>query len=293
MPIIIRAENLVKRFRSVDALRGLNIDVPQGSIYALVGSNGAGKTTAIKTMLNILYPTSGRSEVLGIDSRNLAGNAFLSIGYISENQDLPDWMTVRHFLGYMRPFYPTWDRQLEAELLRNFDLPLDHKLRALSRGMRMKAALASSLAYRPKLIVLDEPFSGLDPLVRDELVQSLSERTAEATIFISSHDMLEIESLASHVGYLQEGKLLFSEEMESLSDRFREVEVSLHAPAPIVDPWPSTWLQVDVSETAIRFVESGFSDGLTPQRIRSIFGETRGATYHQMSLRSIFIAIAR
>src|SRR5205809_2967390 len=116
-------------------------------------------------------------------------------------------------MNYLKPFYPQWDAERAQELLRQFELPRDRKIRNLSRGMRMKAALASSLAYRPKLIVLDEPFSGLDPLVRDELIQSLSEWAAEATVFISSHDLTEIESFANYVGYLQSGALLFSEKM--------------------------------------------------------------------------------
>jgi len=290
---MIHTENLAKRFRSTEALRGLNIDVQSSSIYALVGPNGAGKTTAIKILMNILRATSGRAEVMGIDSRLLAGEAFTSIGYVSENQELPDWMTVRDFLGYMRPFYPTWDRQLETELVRQFDLPLGVKLRALSRGMRMKAALASSLAYRPKLIVLDEPFSGLDPLVRDELIQSLSERAAEATVFISSHDLTEVESIADYVGYLQDGTLLFSEEMKLLSNRFREVEVVLQAHAPACNPWPSTWMQVDVSGSPVRFVETRFDVDQTRERIRAMFGEVLSVTYHRMSLRSIFVVIAR
>jgi ABC-2 type transport system ATP-binding protein len=114
-------------------------------------------------------------------------------------------MTVGGLLDYMRPFYPTWDRALEQQLVRQFDLPLGRKLKHLSRGMRMKAAFASSLAYRPPLIVLDEPFTGLDPLVRDELIEGLLERAPETTIFLSSHDLAEIESFASHVGYLEAG----------------------------------------------------------------------------------------
>ena len=172
----IRTENLIKKFWRVQALNGLNLDVPEGAVYALVGPNGAGKTTAIKILMNIFGPTSGRAEVLGVDSTKIAGRAFTSIGYVSENQELPEWMRVGALLEYLRPFYPSWDRALEDDLIKQFDLPRDRKLRNLSRGMKMKAALASALAYHPKLIVLDEPFTGLDPLVRDELIQGLLER---------------------------------------------------------------------------------------------------------------------
>ena len=206
----IRTENLSKRFRGATALDGLNLDVPAGSIYALVGANGAGKTTAIKVLMNIFRPTNGYSEVLQNDSRRLRAHHFTQIGYVSESQELPEWMTVGYFLKYISAFYPSWDRSLETELVNQLQLPLDRKLRQLSRGMRMKAALASSLAYRPKLIVLDEPFTGLDALVRDELIEGLLARAEDTTIFISSHDLAEIESFASNVGYLDQGKLRFS-----------------------------------------------------------------------------------
>ena len=152
-------------------LNGLNLAVPEGSLYGLLGPNGAGKTTTIKILMNIIGASGGRAEALGVDSRRLGPKSFAQIGYVSENQEMPEWMTVEYFLAYLRPFYPAWDVAREKELLRQFELPLDRKLKHLSRGMRMKAALASSLAYRPKLIVLDEPFTGLDPLVRDEFIR--------------------------------------------------------------------------------------------------------------------------
>jgi ABC-2 type transport system ATP-binding protein len=176
----VRCKELTKRFRGVVAVDGLNLTVPEGAVYALVGVNGAGKTTAIKTLMNILRPSSGSAELLGADSRRISPRELQQIGYVSENQEMPEWMTVKYFLKYLKPFYPQWDDALAEELVREFDLPADRRLRHLSRGMKMKAALASSLAYRPKLIVLDEPFSGLDPLVRDEFIRSLLERAAGA-----------------------------------------------------------------------------------------------------------------
>ena len=221
MSSAIRTENLTKRFGRTQVLRDLNLEVPVGSIYGLLGPNGAGKTTTIKTLMNIFAPNGGRAEVLGKDSRRIGPAEFRRIGYVSENQELPEWMTVGYFLRYLSGFYPTWDRALEAELVRGFRLPLDRKLRNLSRGVRMKAALASSLAYHPELIVLDEPFTGLDALVRDELIEGLLARAEGNTIFISSHDLAEIESFASHIGYLDEQRLQFSEELEALSAHFR------------------------------------------------------------------------
>jgi len=207
----IRTQSLSKRFGRTIAVDNVGLAVPEGAIYALVGANGAGKTTLIKLLMNILRPNAGSAQVLGIDSHRLTGEAFNRIGYVSENQELPDVMTAGGMLDYFRAFYPNWDRALEQQLVRQFDLPLKRKLKHLSRGMRMKISFASSLAYRPSLIILDEPFSGLDPLVRDELIEGLIERAPETTIFLSSHDLAEIESFSSHIGYLQQGRLLFSE----------------------------------------------------------------------------------
>jgi ABC-2 type transport system ATP-binding protein len=289
----IRTENLTKKFRGVEALKGVSLDVPTGAIYALVGPNGAGKTTAIKILMNIFGATSGHAEVLGMESTSIAGPGFTQIGYVSENQELPEWMSVEAFLVYLRPFYPSWDRDLESELVKQLQLPLDRKLGRLSRGMRMKAALASALAYRPKLIVLDEPFGGLDPLVRDELIEGLLERATDATIFLSSHDLAEIENMASHVGYLEAGRLRLSEDMTALCGRFREVEVTLDRPSTAPENLPSTWMQVNTSAAVLRFVESGFDEERTIAEIRKLFRDARNVTFTPMSLRSIFLAMAK
>lgn len=293
MKSALRTENLCKQFWRVEALRGLNLVVPQGSVFALVGPNGAGKTTAIKILMNILRATNGYAEVLETESTQLNQKQFISIGYVSENQELPDWMRVDAFLAFLRPFYPSWDVDLENELVRQFDLPLKRKLRNLSRGMRMKAALTSALAYHPKLIVLDEPFTGLDPLVRDELIQGLLDRAQESTILISSHDLAEIESFASNIAYLEKGRLRFSEELTSLLDRFREVELTFDTSPPLPRSLPDTWMQVNASAAVVRFIESRFDSDRTVAQVRSVIGEAKNVTFSPMSLRSIFLVMAK
>ena len=293
MTSAIHAEALSKRFWRVEALRNLSLDVPTGSIYSLVGPNGAGKTTLIKILMNIFPPTAGQATVMGIPCIAVAGDVFTNIGYVSENQELPGWMRVDRFLEYVAGFYPTWDKALENELVRQFDLPRDRKLKHLSRGMRMKAALASALAFHPKLIVLDEPFSGLDPLVRDQLIESLLERATEATIFVSSHDLAEIESFSTHVGYLEQGTLRFSEELSSLTDRFREVEVVLEREAPLPQKASASWLQMSNSSAVVRFIETRFDSERTNADVRNTFPDVRDVTFTPMSLRSIFLAMAK
>jgi ABC-2 type transport system ATP-binding protein len=289
----ILTQSLSKTFGQTLAVDRLGLAVPEGAIYALVGANGAGKTTVIKLLMNIFRPTAGSAQVLGIDSRSLAGKAFNRIGYVSENQDMPEWMTVGALLDYYRAFYPTWDRALEQQLVRQFDLPLQRKLKNLSRGMKMKAAFASSLAYRPPLIVLDEPFSGLDPLVRDELIEGLIERAPETTIFLSSHDLAEIESFSSHIGYLEQGRLLFSEEMSVLAARFRDVTVTLETPQSLPRNLPSTWLQPQLTDRVIHFIHSGYQDQASEAELATVFPTARDITFDPMPLRQIFLAVAK
>ena len=293
MTFAIRTENLVKRFGSTVALDDVGVEVPEGAIYALVGPNGAGKTTLIKLLMNIFRPSTGSATVLGLDSRRVASSFLSQIGYVSENQEAPDWMRVGEMLRYYRNFYSDWDRELESQLVRQFDLPLDRKLKHLSRGMRMKAAFASSLAYRPRLIVLDEPLSGLDPLVRDELIVGLLDRAPETTVFLSSHDLAEIEGFSSHVGFLEKGRLLFQEEMASLTARFREVTVTLNGSATAPLGVPASWLQVEAADSVVRFVHTNYSEDESAAEMAGFFPAARDIRADAMRLREIFLAIAK
>ncbi len=293
MSSAIRTENLSKRFGRTEVLSGLNLEVPTGSIYGLVGPNGVGKTTTIKTLMNIFAPNGGRAEVLGKESLRLGPSEFRRIGYVSENQELPEWMTVGYFLNYLSGFYPTWDCSLESELVRGFRLPLDRKLRELSRGVRMKAALASSLAYHPELIVLDEPFTGLDALVRDELIEGLLARAEGCTVFISSHDLAEIESFASHIGYLDDCKLQFSEELEALSARFREIVLTFGEPQSLPKDWPAAWMLPEVAGAVVRFVDTRYDEERSRAEARRVFPAHRDMAVDGMPLRSIFVALAK
>jgi ABC-2 type transport system ATP-binding protein len=290
---MICTHELSKRYARNEALHSLTMEVPQGSVFALVGPNGAGKSTAIKTLMNIVPPTSGRADVLGVDSRKLGADQLAQIGYVSENQELPEWMTVAYFLAYCKPFYPSWRDEDAAELIRAYELPLDWPLKALSRGMRIKAALAASLAYRPRLIVLDEPFSGLDVLVREQLIETIVERTPEATVLLASHDLAEIESFATHIAYLSEGRLQFVEEITTLSERFREVEVMLEQPTPLPPDLPRTWLNPEQSSVVVRFIDSTYDPDLTTADVQRRFPGVREVAARTMSLRAMVVALAR
>ena len=291
-PIEIR--QLTRRYGRLEAVHDLSLDVPGGSICALLGPNGAGKTTTLKVLLNLLPPTRGEARVLGVDSRKLSPSELRQIGYVSESQQQPDWMTVRQFLDYCRPFYPTWDTALEKTLLARFDLPPERKLKHLSRGMRVKAILLSVLAFRPKVLVLDEPFSGLDPVVREDVTSGLLE-TAQAgdwTVLLASHDIEEVERLADRVALLEAGQVWLDETVDSLLKRFRRVEVDLQEGPAQMDAVPETWLKFERAGNRVTFVDSRYRREATEPACRARFPEA-AVTARPMTLREIYIALAR
>lgn len=291
---LIETHQLTRRFGRTEAVHDLTLAIPSGSVCALLGPNGAGKSTTIKLLMNLLHPTRGCARVLGVDSQRLGPREFAQIGYVSENQDLPLWMTIGQLIDYCRPLYPTWDKTLEQKLLVQFQLPPDRKLRHLSRGMTMKAALLVSLAYRPKLVVLDEPFSGLDPLVREEFVQGMLEASnaGDWTVLISSHDIEEVERLADRIALLEHGRLALDETTESLQARFRRVEVDLQRGSALPNTTPAGWTLLERSGDRIRFVDTAYAPAATEQLCRERFPDAAVAA-HPMTLREIFVALAR
>jgi ABC-2 type transport system ATP-binding protein len=291
--MMIEIEGLWKRFGRFDAVRGLDLSVPEGAAFALIGPNGAGKTTTIKTAMNIIEPDRGAVTMMGVDSRRLGPADYARIGYVSENQDLPGGLTVAQFLAYLRPFYPTWDRALENEVLGQSQLPPDRKIRNLSHGMRMKLALAGALAFRPKLLILDEPFSGLDPLVRDEFMELLLAQVGDATVLISSHELGEIEGVATHIGFIDQGRLLFQEPLEELSARVREVHVTLEGDAAVPRAAPEAWLDLKAAGSVVSFVDTRFNEDRLKAQIGALFGPVRRIDIRPVQLRAIFTTIAR
>lgn len=292
--MIIEAKGLAKRLGRHDAVQGLNLSVPRGAAMALIGANGAGKTTTLRLLLNILRPDAGTATVLGMDSRRLRAADFNRIGYVSESQTLPAGLTVAQFFDYLRPLYPAWDQGLEADLRRRMDLPADRKISGLSHGMRMKTALVSALPFRPEVLILDEPLSGLDPLVRDEVMDGLLGQAGEMTILISSHELAEIEGFATHVAFMDAGRVTLSATADDLAARFRRVSVTLRDPAAPTRSAPATWLALQVEGRRAVFVDS---DHAGPQAlagdITAHFGAAAQIDAAPMSLRDISKTLIR
>ena len=285
--MIIETERLSKHYGRVQVIRDLNLQVPEGSAFALVGTNGAGKTTTLRILVNIIKPDQGCARVLGRDTRNLSYLDYRQIGYVSENQVLPERLNIEQYFNYLRALYPNWDQGLERGLRRKMELPGDRSLSKLSHGMRMKTVLVAGLAFRPKLLILDEPLSGMDTLTRDEVVEGLLEQADETTILISSHELAEIENFTTHIAFMDKGRLYFQESIESLRARFRDVSVTLSARRDMPRDCPESWLSTQISGHSLRFIESQFQDQYTLyQQLISLFGAVQFET-EPMNLREI------
>lgn len=296
MEPIIDLKELSCRYGATEAVSHLTLQVPAGSVYAFLGTNGAGKTTTIKTLLNLIKPSHGTASVLGVPTSSLGPAQLAQIGYVSQDQKLPLDLSLQTLISYSRAIYPTWDDALCARLRDILALPLNRKLAHLSHGMKVKAALLISLAYRPRLLVLDEPFSGLDQLVRDELIQSLIElfEQREWTMFISSHDISEVERLADWVGIIDSGKLCLSEPLDTLLNRFRRVDVMLEEGVITPNQLPDHILLPEISGPTARWTDPRFIDEpTTRERISSLFPRHTRFAFSPLSLRDIFVAITR
>jgi ABC-2 type transport system ATP-binding protein len=225
VPFTIETVDLCMTYGRFAALHEVSIAVPEGSVFALLGASGAGKTTAIKIMMNMLSASRGEARVLGVDSRALTPAVLAQIGYVSENQMLPARLRVEDFFEYLRPCYATWDRGVEKDLRDRLRLPPRRRIGELSHGMRLKMALACALPFRPKLLILDEPLSGLDALARDEIIGGFLRDAGEMTLLISSHELDEVERFATHVAFLHEGRLLFQGSVSALAEYARPLFV--------------------------------------------------------------------
>jgi ABC-2 type transport system ATP-binding protein len=296
MDALVRTEQLARRFGAVEAVHDLTLEVARGQVVALLGPNGAGKTTALRTIANVLEPTSGRALVLGVDSRRLSPAELRRLGYVSENQELPGALSGAELFAFLQPLYPTWDAGFARELATQFRLPLGRPLRQLSRGTRMKTALVSSLAYRPELLLLDEPFAGLDPLVREEVIDgvlALGDREGW-TVLLCSHDVDEVERLADRVAILNQGRLALVEDTESLVARHRAVElVAETESSPLPGALPESWLQPQRAGRTVRFVESRFEEARTLAEVERLWPGARVVSAAPMSLKAVFLTLAR
>jgi len=244
-PLVIETTGLCKRYGGsqgqgeIDALRGLDLEVPAGSICGFLGRNGAGKTTTIKVLLGMAHPSSGSARVFGLPTD--AQDASMAIrgrtGFVSEEKDLYGYMTVEETTRFTASFFPRCRADLEKRYLRAFELPAQRKVKALSRGMRTKLALLLALCRGAELLILDEPTSGLDPAMSEEVLQALVQHVAseELTVFFSSHQIAEVDQIADRVVIIHRGRAVVAGALDDLRENFRRVQFVFDGEAPKTD----------------------------------------------------------
>jgi len=229
---VIEIANLSRRFGSKLALNDVSLRVPRGKVFGLVGENGAGKTTLIKHLLGTLKAESGSVRLFGLDPVDDPPGVLSRIGYLSENRDLPAWMRVDELIRYTQAFYPKWDAHYAEELRRQFGLEPQARLKQLSRGELARAGLLVAVAYRPELLLLDEPSSGLDPVVRRDILETIIRTVADEgrTVFFSSHLLEEVERVSDEVAMLHEGKLLWCGPLDAIKAAHHRLTLRFDTP---------------------------------------------------------------
>ena len=293
----IQTHNLVKTYGSgkplgkqTRAVDGLNLNVPEGSIYGLLGRNSAGKTTTIRMAMGLAHPTSGDIKVFGLNpARDPERIAVLrQVGYVPEDKMLAA-LSPRKLLELNRNFYPeTWSDDLARKVIKRLELPLDTAFMKLSLGNKTKSALACAIAQRSRLLILDEPTTGLDPIALDELLRLLVEDcTAEGrTIFLSTHQLAEIEQIADHIGIMDRGRILLEGPLDDIRSSFRRLTVT-GAALPATHPCIlSTRQQAHATQYILQSAPEAFAQDLI----------ANGATIvesNPMSLNEIFLELCR
>ena len=232
----IETRDLWRTFGKFEAVKGVSLRVPKGTVFGLLGVNGAGKSTIIKMIMGHLRPTRGEVSILG----RALGEDLIEIrkrvAYVSENRYLYEWMTVAESISFTRAFHETWDDKKAADLLKRFSLPPEKKVRQLSRGNRARLCLLLALSFNPELIVLDEPTSGLDPIVRRDFIENIVSEIAEEgrTVLFSSHIVEEVERVADYVGIMDEGSLLMVSTIDEIKLSYKRVRYATNGTRPEV-----------------------------------------------------------
>ena len=226
---IVRLQNLTRRFGQKVALDDVSLDIECGRVFGLLGENGSGKTTLLKHILGLYRPQEGSVSVFGLSPADEPVKVLAQIGFMSEDRSLPNWMTVSDVVRYTAAFYPKWDNGYAKELLETFELAGSAKVKSLSRGQKARVGLLLALAYRPPLLVLDEPSSGLDVVVRREILSAIIRTVADEgrTVIFSSHLLDEVQRVADDFAMLSNGRITWSGQLDETLSSHERITVRL------------------------------------------------------------------
>ena len=225
---IVEMSGLYKRFRKIQALDGVDLEICPGSIVGLVGANGAGKSTLLRHIIGLYLPDRGECTTFGCDAGKLGPEELGRIGYVHQEGELLDWMKAGQLIRYVSAYYPTWNRELEEEYIADYEISTDARVGSLSPGQRQKLAILLAIGFEPELLILDEPAAALDPVMRanflDLLLQFIQDESR--TIIISSHILSDVEKVIDHLVIMKAGRILLDSGFDELRVRFRRVRVS-------------------------------------------------------------------
>jgi ABC-2 type transport system ATP-binding protein len=230
--LVVQVSGLSRRFGNTLALDNVDLMVPKGGVFGLVGENGAGKTTLIQHLLGLLRAQSGTVRVFGRDPVRDPVGVLARIGYLSEERDLPGWMRVGDLMRYLQAFYPGWDVQYAEELRKRFELDPRARLQNLSQGQRARAGLLGAMAYRPDFLLLDEPSSGLDPVVRREILSAIVRTVSNEgrTVLFSSHLLDEVERVSDRVAMIDRGRIVLCGPIDDIKASHRRITMQFAEP---------------------------------------------------------------
>jgi ABC-2 type transport system ATP-binding protein len=287
----VETENLGRKFGAFEAVKNVSLRVPKGTVFGLLGVNGAGKSTIIKMLVGHLRPTSGRIRVLGRALEEDLVEIRRRVAYVSENRYLYEWMTVAESIGFTRAFHGNWDDRKAASLLKRFSLPPEKKVRQLSRGNRARLCLLLALSYNPELIILDEPTSGLDPIVRRDFIENIVAEISDEgkTVLFSSHIVEEVERVADYVGIINDGEMLLVNSVEEIKASYKRVRYATNGRRPEVAGVPGV-LAVENGRREQVLTVRGFGD----ETLRALAERgVAGAEVLPVSLEDIFVNTVR
>jgi len=268
--LVIQTRGLSRYFGTRPAVYEMNLEVPRGGVFALLGRNGSGKTTTIRMLLGLLEPTRGGGTILGHDIRALPPEARARIGYLTEEHQVYAWMTVRECGEFQARFYPTWNEKVFRGIIGHFSLRPTAQIKSLSRGERAGLCLALTLAPEPELLILDDPAMGLDPVARRSLIESMIylTRRSDRTIFFSSHQLPDVERVADHIAVLDHSVLRACCPLETFRNSIRQVRLRFTGPPPPLPNIPGL-LQAVRSEGELR-VTCVHYNGVTEALLRGL-----------------------
>lgn len=284
---MIEINRLRKEFSGKRVLRGIDLQVPPGTVLGLLGKNGCGKTTLLKCALGLLRPTSGTATVLGDDAWHLSADTKSRLGYVPQEVVSYPWMRVRQVITYTAAFYPTWNQPFVDELCRRWQLPLEDRVGPLSVGQLQTLGIILALGHEPELLLLDEPVASLDPSARRQFLRTLLEIVDQPnrTVLFSTHITSDLERVATRIAILREGRIVFHGELDSLKERVKRLHITSRCDLPSHFAVPGS-LCCDVEGSEATVSVGNFSESLINEMQTTWDAEV---TVHDLNLEEIFV----